>query len=109
MLSDLIKQLKTLGLPVTYGAWMSGQAPTLPYLVVLDTGRDDLYADQSNYFKLQNYDVELYFDKKNPEIEETVESLLADSGFSFAVSEDIYIETERMFEKIYSIEIGEKN
>lgn len=109
MLKELIKLLQSLNYPVTYGSWIKGQVPSLPYLVVLEQARDDMFADEIQYYKKHSYDIELYFNNKNTNLEESIEQLLTDNQIPFSISEDIYIETEYMFEKIYSIEIGEKN
>ena len=107
MLSDLISNLNQLGLPVTYGSWKEGQAPDLPYLIVLETSREDLAADDSKYYKVHTYNVEFYFEFKNPDIEDEIEAFFDNHEIPYAISEDTWIESERFFEKIYLIEIGE--
>lgn len=107
MLDKLITDLKELGLPIVYGQWGKGKAPTLPYLVVIEGYREDTYADDEHYVKGHNYDVELYFEKKDPINEEKIESFLSNKNYSYSIGEDISVESENFYEKIYSINLGE--
>lgn len=107
MLTELIKELKKNDFNVTYGAWGQGRAPKLPYLVILETEDDSLFADNKRYFKVSSYDVELYFDKKDPNLELKLESFFDDQNIPFLKTSDVYIADDRFFEKVYQIEIGE--
>jgi hypothetical protein len=103
MLSDVIKGLKTTGLPVTYGSWQAGQVPALPYLVVRETDPDVVYGDDGHLYTARNYTIEMYFEKKDPPKETKVESFL-DAYGPWSVGEDIYIDTDRMYERDYFLQ-----
>ncbi|QOP54939.1 hypothetical protein SH597_04735 [Lacticaseibacillus paracasei] len=105
MLDGLNALLKTTKLPVVYGAWGVGHAPPLPYLVVMEQYRDDLYADDQHFYCVHNYDVELYFDRKDPRVEQSIEDLFATHDIVFEVAADQYLSNERMYQRIYSIEL----
>lgn len=109
MLSDLIKQLKTIGLPVAYGHWPSGKVPELPYLIVLERAATDVFADNTRFYRVKNYDVELYFEKKDPNLEQKIESFFDTQEIAYASSDDYWIESEKFYQKIYDIGIGEWN
>lgn len=108
MLTDVITVLKTTGLPVTYDHWAKGQVPKLPYLVVTDQGRDDVCADDQHYLRINLYNVEYYFEKKDSAIENRIESLFIVSDYQYDISEDIWIDTEQFFEKLYPIAVPNK-
>lgn len=107
MLSDLTDMLKSLELPTTYGHWASGQAPKLPYLVITENQPEDLAADNSHYYPIKSFDIELYFEKKDPNLETKIESFFSDQDIPYAVSEDYWIANEKFYQKSYSIELGE--
>ena len=50
-------------------------------------------------------DVELYADLKNPELEDTVETVLDRHGIFYEKSE-VWIESEGLYEVLYTFEIG---
>lgn len=71
-----------------------------PYLVYL-LERDDFSADNSNYQKIVRLILELYTDNLEPEMEEGIESLLP----SFYIKDQSYIDSERMYQTTYEIEV----
>lgn len=108
MLTKLIKGLKDNGFQVTYGQWGQGKAPKLPYLVIIETDDVSFFADDSRFYKIRAYDVEFYFERKDPNFEEKLESFFDENDIPFSKGADAYIPEERFFEKVYSIEIGER-
>lgn len=106
MLTDLITGLSAI-MPTTYGSWGTGNAQPLPYLIVFDTGPDDFYADDAHYLKRGTYRVEFYFEQKDPTVETQIESFFDADEIDWACDGDVYIETDKMFERIYYIEKGE--
>ena len=84
--------LQTTGLPVAYGYYKNNPVP--PYLVYIGGGQDNYSADDSFYYSSERYQVELYFTKKDPEIEESIESVLLNNGYKYSKSEDVYIESD---------------
>ena len=107
MLETLIMLLKDSGLPVTYGSWGVGSVPSLPYLVVIENERNDDKADNHNYYKIQNFSIELYFERKDPTVEEMIESFFDDKKLSWSTDGDEYIDSEKMYQRIYYLTIGE--
>jgi len=107
MLSELITLLKLLNLPVTYNHWVPGQVPKLPYLVVTENEPSDLMADGGHYYKTKNFDVEYYFEKKDPVLEEKIESFFEHEDIGYEPFEDAWIPDDKFYEKIYSINLGE--
>lgn len=108
MLSELIALLKLIGLPVTYGRWSVGHVPKLPYFVVVEQAREDFMADGEHYYKVQNFDIELYFEEKDPILEDKIESFFDKEAIAYDVSEDMWIDSERFFEKVYNVNLGGK-
>lgn len=98
-ISDMLEGIK---LPVTYYEWPENKAPDPPYLCFYYPGDNDFKADDSNYQRIRTLVVELYTDEKDIELEEAVESAL--SGMVYD-REEVYIDSERLFEVSYTMEV----
>ena len=107
-LEKLADVLSSTGLPVAYYCFPSDDpenpVPPLPFLVYLVTGTNNFSADGIVYHCIQSVQIELYTDLKDPALEAVVEKALADAGIYWERSET-YIESERCWETIYSVEV----
>ena len=56
------------------------------------------------YFKINQLDIELYTDLKNPDLEETIEAVLLKYGIFYGKSET-WIESEKLYEVLYEMEV----
>ena len=56
------------------------------------------------YFKINQLDIELYTDLKNPDLEETIEAVLLKYGIFYGKSET-WIESEKLYEVLYETEV----
>ena len=91
-------------LPTTYLAWPEGEAPSLPWIAIVQTGTDNFGADGIAYGIINDIDVELYTKTKDPVTEGLVEKALTDTGVFWQKTET-YIEAEKCLEIIYSLEV----
>lgn len=98
--AELFQMLKSTGLPVTYYEWTA--PPSLPYIVYLFADSDNFGADNQVYVDIENYQVELYSDKKDKPSEKLVEDKLKENEIYYEKSEE-YIESEKMYQIIYDI------
>lgn len=98
---SLYSTLQSTGVPCAYGLFKIPQEP--PYIVYLGNGQDTFEADNTHYYKRNNYQVEYYFTQKNEANEEAIESALLKDGYLYDKSEDIYIESENVFVIYYYI------
>lgn len=101
-LIELNTALKTLGYPVAYSHFKEPTNP--PFICYRFTGDDDLKADNRNYKKVRDFDIELYTDRKDLDAEQAVESLLDELELPYSMSET-YIPSEKMHQVIYSIQL----
>lgn len=102
-MDELLNLLKRIGLPFAYDHFAPGQAPPPPFICYLKPETHHFAADGIIYLPVDVVHVELYTDYKNPVIEERVESTLKEAGIFFDKTE-IYIESEHLFEVLYSFE-----
>ena len=98
---SLITTLQATKLPCAYSHFKTPQTP--PYIVYIGNGQSNLNADNTHYYRKNEYQVEYYFTTKNEANEEAIESALLADGFLYDKSEDIYIESEGVFVIYYYI------
>lgn len=91
----LVEALETTGLDVRYSHFTNPAEP--PFLVYLGNGQNQDHAQDTIYWKLNQYRIEYYYKAKDPDMEETIESTLLANGFRYTKSEDIWLESEGIF------------
>lgn len=100
----ITNMLKEAGLPLAYDHFAEGESPEPPFLIFLFPGSDNMFADNGVYFKISQLNMELYTDKKDPELEEKLEDILTAHEISWEKSE-VWIDSEKMYEVLYQTEI----
>lgn len=99
--ATLFTLLKTTKLPVARGYFKAPPLP--PYIVWLGAGISKQNADNKVYVKENNYRVELYTEKKEPDTEKLLEDLFDANDISYEKSEDIDLPSEELLEVYYEI------
>lgn len=99
---SIATMLNSVGIPTAYHHFdeRSGQEP--PFICFFYESSADMYADDSNYQKIENLVVELYTDNKDFALEQRLESVLRAAGLTWS-RDETYISTERMYEVVYNI------
>ena len=101
---DITNMLKEAGLPLAYDHFAEGESPEPPFLIFLFPGSDNMFADNGVYFKISQLNMELYTNKKDPELEEKLEDILTANEIPWEKSE-VWIDSEKMYEVLYQTEI----
>ena len=101
---DVMAMLTEYNLPFAYDHFAEGESPDPPFLVFLFPGTDNMFADNQVYYKVNELNIELYTDKKDPEIEIQIEDVLAIHEVAYEKTET-WIESEKMYEVLYQTEI----
>lgn len=91
-------------LPYAYDHFAEGEAHDPPFIVFLFPSSDNFAADGKVYQKIEQLDIELYTDQKDPIAELTVEDVL-DEYELFYNKTEVWIESEKLYEVLYSMEI----
>lgn len=99
-LTRLVKILKGLGYPVAFSHFNKKQ--TFPYITYTTPDNDDLMADNINYYKVVNVDIEVYTNKKDLVVEEKIENILIENELPYTTYQTT-IEDEEVFQKVYEI------
>ena len=100
----IVEMLEETGLPLAYDHFAEGKSPRPPFLVFLFPASDNFSADGQVYQKIDELHIELYTDRKQPETEAALEAVLDRHGVFYNKSE-VWIETERLYEALYSTEV----
>ena len=103
----LISIMEEIGLPFAYHHFAEGESPDPPFLIFLKSGSDNFAADGGVYYKIDEIHIELYTDRKDPELENSVETVLDGHGIFYQKTE-AWIESERLYEVLYQFETEDK-
>lgn len=106
--TEINNMVRSIGLPYAYRAFRTDDPenppPKPPFIVYFYRASNDLYADNSNYQKIERLCIELYTDYKEPQIEETVTTVLKTHGLTYR-REEVYLEDEQMLMNIFTMEV----
>lgn len=104
-MDDVLSILAEIRLPFAYHHFAEGESPDPPFICYLTPGSDNFAADGKVYYKIDEYHIELYTDRKDPELEDSVEAVLDGHGVFYDKSE-VWIESEKLYEVMYSFQGG---
>lgn len=89
---------------VAYNAFPINNAPSMPFICIVELNSDNFGADNQVYFKRKNVNIELYTEYKDPATEQTLEDVLDQAGIFYETT-DTYIDDEKCYERIYEVEV----
>ena len=101
---DIMSILSEINLPFAYDHFAEGESPDPPFVVFLFPSSDNFSADNKVYQKINNLRIELYTERKQPNSETQVETVL-DTHEIFYDKTEVWIAEERLFEVIYEMEV----
>ena len=98
------EMMQEMELPFAYHHFSEGESPEPPFLLFLSPGENTFSADNSMYFSFKMLDIELYTDRKQPELEEQIEMVLSHHKIYYTKSET-FIDSEKLYEILYEMEV----
>lgn len=101
---EIISILSEIDLPYAYDHFAEGESPDPPFMVFLFPRSDNFGADNKVYQKINVLHIELYTEKKSPDIETQVEAVL-DKYELFYEKTEVWIASERLYEVLYEMEV----
>lgn len=101
---DVMGMMAEMGIPYAYHHFAEGESPDPPFAVFYYPGDGNFAADGKVYFKINQLHVEIYTDVKDPELEQRVEAVLDGRGLFYRKAE-AWIESERLYEVLYQMEV----
>ena len=102
--SEVLEMLEEAKLPLAYDHFAEGESPDPPFLVFLFPSSNNFSADGKVYQRIDALHVELYTDRKQPDLEARLEDVL-DAYDVFYEKTETWIESERLYEVLYSTEV----
>lgn len=96
--------IQDIGIPYAYYQFPEGTEQACPFICFFFSGSNDLLADDTNYQKIRELNVELYTDNKDFAMEQTVESALNAAGLVYS-RDETYLDSEHMNMVTYTTEI----
>jgi len=101
---EINEMMMETGLPFAYHHFAEGESPDPPFALFLSLGENTFGADNLMYHSFKQLDIELYTDRKSPEMEQIIEDVLTEHHIFYEKSE-IWIESERLYEVLYEVEV----
>ena len=103
-IENLVEMLQKTGIHFAYDHFAEGESPKPPFICYLLPGSNNFAADGKVYFKINQVRIELYTDSKDLAVERKVEMVLDESGIFYNKSE-VWIQSEKLYEVLYSFEV----
>lgn len=103
-MDDLIKLLGETGIPFAYDHFAECESPDPPFICYLLPQSDNFSADGKVYLKVSSVNIELYTDSKDLAVEQKLEAVLDTHGIIYDKTE-VWIESEKLYEVLYSFEM----
>ena len=91
-------------LPYAYYQFPEGTGLQPPFICWMVDGIHDLYADEKNYQTIVRLTIEYYSDEKDFSKEISIETYLKNHCITYG-KQETYIDTEKMHETIYDMEV----
>lgn len=108
-MEKILSILRGFGIPFAYDHFAQGESPDPPFICYLIPASDNFGADGKVYYKIDQFNIELYTDLKDLSLERKVEKALDDASIFYNKSET-WIESESLYEVLYTFEMeGENN
>ena len=101
---EIASMIESIGLPFAYYQFSEDTAEAPPFVVFFYSQTADLYADDLNFQRIEQLNIELYTSEKDFELEARIEKLLNDHGLTY-YREENYLDSEKMFQIAYEMEV----
>ena len=101
---EIMNMMTEIDLPFAYHHFAEGESPEPPFAVFLFPSSDNFGADNKVWKKINTLHIELYTDAKAPDIEAQVEAVL-DAHELFYDKTEVWIDSERLYEVLYDMEV----
>ncbi len=103
-MEELLQMLGEMQIPFAYHHFAEGEAVETPFICYLLPGSNNFSADGKVYHKINEVHIELYTDLKDLAVEQQVEDVLDEHEIFYNKSE-VWIESEKLYEVLYSFEM----
>ena len=103
-MDKILEVLKASGIPFAYDHFAEGESPEPPFICYLCPVSNNFSADGKVYYKINQVNIELYTDRKDPAVEQKLEDAL-DAASIFYNKTEVWIDSEKLYEVLYQFEM----
>ena len=96
--------VKSMGLPYAYYQFPENTQQAPPFICYFYSGTSDFFADQENYQRIEQLNIEFYTKRKDFAKEEAIEAILKANGLTFT-RQDSYIGSEKIWQIAYEMDV----
>jgi len=101
---EVASMVEEIGYPSAYDHFAEGESPDPPFVVFLFPGTDNFKADGEVYQEITEVRIELYTNKKSPDVERKIEKVLKAHDIPWDKQEE-WIADERLYEVYYDFDV----
>lgn len=101
---DAVEISSNVSVPNAYYQFEDDTGIIPPFICFYFTGSHDVYADNSNYQKIDHLVVELYTKEKDFTLEAKIEGVLNSNGLTWS-REETHLDDERMYVEVYDMDV----
>ena len=101
---EVFSMLSGINIPVAYYQFPDDTVKAPPFICFFYSDSNDVFADNTNYQKVERLVVELYTDNKDFSLESQVETALNNKELVYT-RDETYLDSERMYEVIYTTDV----
>lgn len=96
--------IESIGVEFAYYQFPEGTAVAPPFICFYYPERDDFFADNTNYVKVERLIIELYTKEKDFTLEDLIEAKLKEHEIPF-IRYESYIDTEQLIMNTFESEV----
>ena len=92
------------GLPYAYYQFPEDTPQAPPFICFFFSNTDDFFADDTNFQRIAQLNIELYTNVKDFELEASLEEILTNHNLTY-YKEESYIDSEKLYQIAYEMEV----
>ena len=101
---EINTMIESIGVEFAYYQFPEGTAVAPPFICFYYPERDDFFADNINYAKVERLIIELYTKEKEFTLEDSIEAKLKENEIPF-IRYESYIDTEQLIMNTFESEV----
>lgn len=101
---EISQMIAGAGLPYAYYQFPEDTPQAPPFICFFFSNTDDVFADDTNYQRIVQLNIELYTNVKDFELEASLEEILTNNNLTY-YKEESYIDSEKLYQIAYEMEV----
>ena len=101
---EISQMIAGAGLPYAYYQFPEDTPQAPPFICFFFSQTDDVFADDTNYQRIVQLNIELYTNVKDFDLEASLEEILQNNNLTY-YKEENYIDSEKLYQIAYEMEL----